>query len=241
MIQPKFMHWQQQKKQWGKMRTVIIIPTANPDGWGKHCVDGIQATKEDLDVDIIMAINYEGFALAINQTIPKSPYDFLCLLNDDTEPQAKWLHWLLHRMTTEPDIGIVGAKLYYPVTGLVQHAGTGFDKHLGEPIHDGRGQKDSMKFSQVKDVFAVSFAAALLRKEMIDQIGLLDESFKYFFEDIDYCIRAREAGWRVVFEPSAKLVHYESMTIRDKSKMNEYNISKDTFLNKWETMLSSRR
>jgi len=219
----------------------IIIPTSSIIGWFEHCISCIKINTKDIEYRIVACIANEGFARSVNKELKNAGEEYICLLNDDTEAQEGWLRWLIYRMESDSKIGIVGSKLIYPLNGVIQHAGIGYDYEKNEPIHYGRGQKDSEKYSVSRDIFAVSFASVLIRKRMINEIGLLDERYRYFFEDMDYCIRARQDGWRVVFEPDSKVIHYESVTIKENKLLGEYEISKETFLNKWRKVLSSKR
>ena len=142
--------------------------------------------------------------------------EHLLLLNNDTEViAAEWLDAMLEH-SQRPEVGVVGAKLLY-ADRRIQHAGViigiggvAGHAHLNEPAdrpgYFGRAQL-------VQDLSAVTFACAMTRRDVFEQLGGLNEDdLTIAFNDIDYCLRAREAGYLVVYTPYAELYHYESRT-----------------------------
>ena len=139
--------------------------------------------------------------------------EYLLLLNNDTEVIApRWMEEMV--MYAQQDrVGCVGAKLLYP-DNTIQHAGIGFGfltlaAHMhknfpvGHPGYMGR-------LSYAQDVYAVTAACLMVRKDVYEQVEGLDESFAVAFNDVDFCVRVREAGYTNVFTPFAQLYHYES-------------------------------
>ena len=111
------------------------------------------------------------------------------------------------------DVGAVGAKLYYP-DDTIQHAGIGFGfltlaAHMHKNFPVGHpGYMGRLVYTQ--DVYAVTAACLMVRKDVYEQVNGLDESFAVAFNDVDFCVRVREAGYTNVFTPFAQLYHYES-------------------------------
>ena len=159
--------------------------------------------------------------------------EYICLLNDDTIPQKDWLAFLINRMNKDNKIGICGSKLLYPDTNIIQCAGVGLKKN-NWPFLIGNKMKDSYEYSAPKEINSLTFAAVLLRKKMIDEIGYLDEQFFYYFDDTDYCLRARQANWKIFYEPNSVVFHYESKTINKIENSRQiYLDSEKKFLKKW--------
>ena len=147
------------------------------------------------------------------QQLPAS--DYVCLMNSDIEPTAGWLEYLSQVLRTDAKVGIVGARLLYPEhkgarKGLIQHAGVARTAQ-GAPYHIFRGKPaDYPLANQQREINAVTAACMLVRRRLWDQLEGFDEGFVGGqFEDVDFCWRARKAGWKVVYQPKAMLYHFE--------------------------------
>jgi hypothetical protein len=135
----------------------------------------------------------------------------MVLLNVDTEVHSGWAAALMAAFE-DPATGIVGCKLLYP-DGTIQHAGAYLYGPRGESAHIGRFAQDDGRFDGLVDTDFVTGAAIAIRREVLEQVGLLDESFApMYYEDVDWCYRARAAGFRVVYQSQAVVVHHESTT-----------------------------
>ena len=142
--------------------------------------------------------------------------EHLLLLNNDTEVIApEWLRAMLEH-SQRPDVGIVGAKLLYPDkriqhTGVVIGAGgVAGHAHL---LMDGQYPGYFGRAQLPQNVSAVTFACAMTRRAVFDQLGGLNEKeLAIAFNDVDFCLRAREAGYLIVYTPFAELYHHESLT-----------------------------
>ena len=139
--------------------------------------------------------------------------DYLLMLNNDVEIiSGNWLTEMLMQVS-RPGVGLCGAMLYYP-DNTIQHAGiiTGLGGYAGHSHkYKKRGGSGYMfRAATVQDFSAVTAACLLVRSEVFDQLNGLDEGFTVAFNDVDFCLRARQAGWRVAWTPYAELYHYES-------------------------------
>ena len=140
----------------------------------------------------------------------------LCLLNNDTEIiSPDWLEEMVGHLI-QKRVGAVGAKLYYP-DGRVQHAGVtvgpgGCATHLHLDLDRATGGYCG-RAAIAQELSAVTGACLLTWKSVYQELGGLEEKrLTVGFNDIDYCMRLREAGWRVIFTPHAELYHHESAT-----------------------------
>jgi len=211
----------------------IIIPTSDTNsGLFKNCFKLVNKTTKQFNTYISTCNANEGFSKAINKAIKMVNSEYICLLNDDTEPQKDWLLYLINKMEEDGKIGICGSKLLYP-DGLIQCAGVRHQEN-NWPCLIGNKQNDSPEYNIPKEVESLTFASVVLRKEMIDKIGRLDEQYLYYFEDTDYCLRAKQAGWKIFYEPKSVVYHYESKTISDRLDARKiYLESEKKFLDKW--------
>lgn len=191
---------------------IIVVDNASADGTREWL-----ASQPDLRV-IRNDVN-TGFAAACNQGIRASDAPFVALLNDDTQPEAEWLAALVRAMTrdesraTNPQSKIGSAAslmLYADWPGVVQSAGISMDRAAiawdrlgGHPVHEAQ---------QPCEVFGASGGACLYRRAMLDEIGLLDERFFAYLEDVDLAWRAQRVGWCCRYVPQARVLHFTSAT-----------------------------
>ncbi len=168
------------------------------------------------DVKLIRNMKNQGFAKSNNRGIKYAltkGAQFILLLNSDIIIVGKeWLPAMINLIESDSSIGIVGCKLIYP-NGRLQHAGgiigvSGFH-------HRGINEKDVGQYDKVQTVDFVNAAAFLIKAEVIRQIGLLDEGFSpLYFEEIDWCARARFYGFKVFYSPVPALIHKGRSTTR---------------------------
>ncbi len=153
-----------------------------------------------------------GFAAGNNAALRELAADVALLLNPDVILSPGCLAALRDTLASDPTIGLVGGKLWYPGGEMIQHAGGFITRPQALPGHYGIGERDAGQYDTTRDVEYLIGAAVAVRREVFEQIGLLDEGFFLFFEDVDLCTRARRAGLRVVYIPAATGIHVESAT-----------------------------
>jgi GT2 family glycosyltransferase len=116
---------------------------------------------------------------------------------------------MVGRLLADPTIGALGAKIYDPGWKTIQHAG-GVLRDNALTDHVGRGEEDRGQHDETRDCPYVTGAALALRREVLEQVGLLDPWYvPAYFEEADLCARIRRHGLRIVYEPRARLVHHE--------------------------------
>ena len=140
--------------------------------------------------------------------------DYLLLLNNDVEVRnGDWLTELLRQCAHKGGAAICGAMLYYPDETL-QHAGviTGLGGYAGHShkYKQKGGSGYLFRIATVQDFSAVTGACLLVKASVYDEVGGLDEQFAVAFNDVDFCLRGRDAGCRIAWTPYAELTHYES-------------------------------
>lgn len=139
--------------------------------------------------------------------------DYVLLLNNDTEMIEPDSIKEMLDVCMRPDVGIVGAKLLYE-DNTIQHAGViiGFGGVAGHAFI-GQDRDDNGYFSRiisVQNLSAVTAACLMVRRSVFDEVEGLNEEFKVAFNDIDFCLKVRKAGYLVVYNPYAQFYHYES-------------------------------
>jgi GT2 family glycosyltransferase len=175
---------------------------------------------------VVRSATNAGFSAGNNRGIASIDADAYLLLNSDTLVRAGAIAALHAELARNPDVGLAGPRLEWPdgtpqvssfrqatpFTELLRAARTGpldrlLSRHVtAKPIPE-----------HPEDTDWVSFAAVMIRREAIEGVGPLDEGFFMYFEDADYCRRARRAGWRVRFCPDARVVHLRGGSSRVKS------------------------
>lgn len=151
------------------------------------------------------------FAHANNEAVRQYPGEYVVLLNNDCFATFSLdMGWI--GGNTLPDRhSLMGAHLVYP-DGLTQHAGIGFDSNGGGYNMWRLAPSEHPEVKRRRYVPAVTFACARIPYHIWDELGGLDEGFTNAYEDIDFCLRAREAGYPVLYDPAVSAVHLEGQT-----------------------------
>lgn len=232
----------------------IIIPLYNQAQLTKACVEAVLATAGDpgrYEVilvdngsrdwtreyvkslgDTVTAITNSdnvGFARACNQGAQTARGAYLLFLNNDTVPQAGWLDALLAG-AGEDGADIVGGKLLYP-NGRVQHAGVAFNKNgIGYHIFK-NFPADAPAVNKKRLMQCVTAACFLVSRQLFMELGGFDEHFRNGFEDVDFCLRAGQAGKRVLYTPHAVVVHHEEQS-EGRKQFDAQNMQR--YLARWQ-------
>ena len=187
---------------------LIIVDNASSDGTQEYVAN----CKLDINGQYLRNKENKAFAIANNQGAKLAKGRFLLFLNNDTIVTKGWLTNMMNVFNEEKAVGIIGAKLIFPGTGLIQHAGL-FKLSNGMPDH--LYFKKSMNYplaNERKAVFGVTGACFLISKTLYEEIGGFDENYINGFEDVDLCNKIRQKGMNIYYEPKALVYHYESRT-----------------------------
>ncbi|MEG2821921.1 MAG: glycosyltransferase family 2 protein [Lachnospiraceae bacterium] len=198
--------------------------------------------------DNIRIITWTGsfnYAAINNYAAKEAKGEYLLLLNNDTEViSSSWIEEMLSYCQRD-DVGIVGAKLYYP-DDTIQHAGVviglgGIAGHVFSCTP--RGEYGySARIVSTQDVSAVTAACMMVSKEIFDLVNGFDEGYAVAFNDVDLCMKVRETGKLIVYNPYVELYHHESKS-RGKEETEEqkerFDREKKRFSHKWPKILSA--
>lgn len=168
-------------------------------------------------IHLITSPNNLGFAKGNNLALRHLTSKFVALVNPDVILTPNWLEQILIPFQADTRIGVAGCKLYYPGNKIIQHGGGLIVAPRATSNHYGIGEIDQGQCDTLQDVAYVIGAAMLIRRSVLEQIGLLDENFFLYYEDADFCLRAQQAGYRVVYVPTAVGTHLESATTQKNS------------------------
>lgn len=177
-------------------------PVKNKDNFFKELKDWVE------NVDTFLKEQNEGFSKTVNIGLQRALRDKTdaCLVNADIEFFRK--EWLEELQQTEGDI--IGAKLLYPNL-VIQHGGIYWSRFLRTFDHRFRGSPPNLPASDIQLDCPVTGALQYIRLPVLEKIGLYDEGFPLGFEDVDYCIRAVDAGFKCVYNPKVRALHHESL------------------------------
>lgn len=186
---------------------IIVVDNGSHDGSPE------MLTADYAHIKLIANKENVGFARANNQAIRMAQGEYVLLLNPDTEVREGALDVLIQFLDEHPRAGAAGARLFNP-DGSLQHscypAPTLFNEwlHLFHLDRQRRGGMASWNTNQPREVEALLGACLMIRHDIIDAIGFLDEGFFMYSEEIDYCYRLRQAGWLLYWVPQAQVIHY---------------------------------
>ncbi len=213
---------------------IIVVNNASSDGTGPmlEAMSGIRVidNKENL-----------GFVHACNKGASEARGDYLLFLNNDTEVTDGWLEALLTPFEDDT-VGIVGARLVYP-DGRLQEAGNIIWQD-GSGWNVGRGDDPELpEYNYLRDVDYCSGACMMIPRHLWQTIGGFDTRFApAYYEDTDLCFSVRDKGYRVVYQPASRVIHYEGMTAGTDVSFGfkRYQvINRKKFIEKWEAVLRS--
>jgi GT2 family glycosyltransferase len=184
-----------------------------------------EARRVDLLFQVIKADHNLGFAAAVNLAWKQSTAKMLATLNDDAEAHPTWLAALRFEMERAADVGMCASQVRQYGTEQLDSAGMLICLD-GSSKQRGQGQNAQL-FQKRADVLLPSASAALYRREMIEQIGGMDEDFFLYCEDTDLGLRARWNGWRCVYAPGAVVEHHYSQSAGAASALKAWQIERN--------------
>jgi GT2 family glycosyltransferase len=192
---------------------IILVDNASTDG-------SIEAvTKSFPEVTILALKENLRFAGGNNHGIRHAlerGADLILLLNNDTIVDPHCVTHLVNRIRSDNRNGMVAPKIYYfDRPDVIWYSGGEISTWTGTFSHTGIREKDRGQFSTAHDTDYATGCCLLATREVVKTIGLLDESYSMYTEDADWSMRARKAGFRIVFEPEAKMWHRISATAGD--------------------------
>ena len=159
------------------------------------------------EVRLIELGHNQGFTGACNAGYRAAQGDVIILLNNDTEADPHWLEALLDAFRRFPEVGSVASKMLLFGERNIFHSAGDFYRTNGLPGNRGVWQKDSGQYDEEEFVFSACGGAAAYRRELLEEIGFLDDAFFFSCEDVDLAWRIHLAGYRVLYAPGAIIYH----------------------------------
>ena len=182
--------------------SIVIVDNGSTDG----SIDCIDFESHD-GLQVISFPTNKGFAAAVNEGIRQVTGKYIALLNVDVIAAPDWIQELVCEMDKCPDDtgALASGMVRMENPEIVDDAGDIFSWY-GSALKRGHG-KPVKEYNQQEEVFSVCAGAALYRKDFFDMVGLFDEKFTSYLEDIDLCLRGRLFGYKYLYVPSAKVQH----------------------------------
>ncbi|HXU45690.1 MAG TPA: glycosyltransferase family 2 protein [Thermoanaerobaculia bacterium] len=198
----------------GPEREILLVDDGGRDGTA-------EAASALPGVTVLRSETSQGFTRSANRGLAAARGRLLFLLNSDTEVEPDALAEIERAFAADPTLGAAGAALSYP-DGRPQWSGGGeptglwlfvLASGIAPLLGRLRFYRRLRPIGRSGEVAWVTGAALAIRREAFEQVGLLDEAFRFYAQDLDYCLRLRAAGWRVAILPGVRVRHHQGATI----------------------------
>lgn len=168
--------------------------------------------------------NNMGIKIALEMDV-----DYIYVLNPDTTIDKNCIKNLVEGME-KSDAGIVGPKIYFAGSNTIWHAGGILDILNVIGSHRGVDEEDKGQFNEAREVDFISGAAFFVKAEVFNSIGFFDERYFLYYEDGDFCLRAKRAGYKVVYIPKALVYHENASSTGLGSPLQDYFITRNRMI-----------
>jgi GT2 family glycosyltransferase len=185
---------------------VVVIDNGGSDGTA-------EAIREKYADKVKLLVNSKNLLFARGNNVGiihalQQKADYIMLMNDDVAVDPQLIRELVSAAESDNNIGGVGPKIYYwEPKDQIWFAGGLIHLHRGTGEHIGIRETDHGQYDQPREVDYITGCALMMKREVIEKIGLLDPTYYFYWEDADWCMRARQAGYRLAYVPSSKMWH----------------------------------
>jgi GT2 family glycosyltransferase len=199
---------------------ILVVDNASSDGTVAFLRQAFPTVR------IVELADNRGFAGGANVGIRQSTGEFIAFLNADAVADPRWLEDMVRCVESRPDVGMVASQLRFLADPMmVNSAGICLDR-AGVAWDRGGGMPAGAVELSI-EAFGASAGAALYRRALFDDVGLFDQDFFMYLEDVDLAWRARLAGWRCVYAPGARVLHHHSATAVEHSPFKRYHLARN--------------
>jgi len=214
---------------------VIVVDDGSTDDTSEmvQSMEGVRYLKNEKNI---------GFVGSCNAGAKAAQGEFLVFLNNDTMVTDGWLDAMLQAHENHDNVGLVGAKLLFP-DGRLQEAG-GMIWQDGSAANIGKWENpEEPTFNYLRQVDYCSGACLLIKKNLFDELGGFDQQYApAYYEDTDLAMAVRHAGFKVIYQPLARVVHFEGQTcgVDTSQGMKRYQaVNREKFRSKWQEQLTT--
>lgn len=211
---------------------IIIVDNCSTDNSEKYIMEYIEKFS---NIHFIQTGKNLGFSGGNNVAIKwalKNNAEYICLLNNDTVVEPDFLDVLVEEMENDKNIGIAGSKImYYDNPDIIWSAGGYIDYKKSLGCHYGKDKVDSEIYNKKINVDFLTGCTQLIRKDVFYNIGLYDETYFLYMEDVDFCAKVNQSNFKLVYVPKSKIYHkVSSSTGGDESPLFLYYITRNRLL-----------
>ncbi|MFC1555508.1 glycosyltransferase [candidate division KSB1 bacterium] len=212
---------------------VYVVDNASSDGSTKIVRERFP------DVQIIENNNNVGFARANNMAIERASGQYIALINPDTLVKEDTFESILHGFEEFPEAGMIGCKVLnpdgtlqlscrrsFPTPWIAMTRMTGLSYLFPKNRIFGRYNLTYLNEDSIEEVDAISGSFMTVSRKVIDSVGGLDEDFFMYGEDLEWCYKIKEAGWKILYYPKTSIIHYKGESSRQ-SSMNQLKLFYD--------------
>lgn len=242
-------------------RIAVVVPNWNGEKVLSACLDSLLAQTQKAhivvvdngsvdaslsllknypDVEVIALAKNRGFASGMNTGIQKAldkDFEYVAAFNNDAVADKHWLKRLVGVLGAKPGVGIATCKLLSADGRRIDSTGDQYTT-WGLPYPRGRGEENLRKYDALTNIFAASGGASLYRAKTLKEIGLFDEDFFAYYEDVDLSFRAQLGGWQIAYVPAAIAYHATGSTSRGIPGFTIYQTLKNLPLLFWKNVPS---
>lgn len=204
---------------------IIVVDNNSQDGIGQD----LKIYPEVIFIQSGVNSGYTGGNnLGIKEAL-KRGVDYIFILNPDTQISPTCVQSCIKVAETEA-AGIIGPKILFPDRQKIWYAGGIFDSANVLGTHRGVDEPDHGQYDQIEETDYVSGAAMFIKKEVFEKVGYFDERYFLYYEDSDLCLRTKQAGFKVVYNPQAIVYHTNAQSTGLGSQLQDYFITRNRML-----------
>jgi GT2 family glycosyltransferase len=206
---------------------IIVLDNGSTDG-------SLQVVKKSFPNVIVIESRVNlGYSQGNNAAIQQSKGDVIVLLNQDTIVNKNWIKEIIIA-SQKTNVGIIGCKIYYPNSKIIQSSGCKVILS-GYTVPKESLKIDNGQFDDTIEVDYVPGTAMAIKRVVIEKIGLLDSTYSAYYEDVDYCFRARNMGFKIIVTQKSTLYHFGSISFGQNSIRQCYLLERNRikFLSKY--------
>lgn len=200
---------------------VFLIDNHSHDHSFRKLKEDYERHQYNMEIVFIQSDENLGFAggnnLAIKQAYDQG-YPYFWLLNNDTIVSPDSLTYLVEELDTNSDAGMAGSKIYYYGTRTIWFAGGEINTFTGRAKHPGIGEFDRGQYDLRREVDYITGCSLLVRREVIDSVGLMKKEYFLYFEEAEWNLRAGNAGWKMIYRPESLIFHKVSVSTGGENK-----------------------